>query len=347
MREELRCDVPRDLVHPVRRDPAGVTGPTRGQARGGRWRRTSLGLYVPSDTDRTRVEQRIAEEAARLGPDGAVTGWAALRLAGAAYFDGLDPSDLTALAVPLVVGSGQLRRAAGIQVMRDELAQDEVVLRAGIRCTNVERATFDAMRHAADERAATVAMDMVAAADLTSIRRMRAYVEQRAGQHGVPRVRRGLDLADEDSWSPKESEMRLVWMLDAGFPKPLCNRSVHDRHGRLLGVADLLDPEAGVVGEYDGGDHAGKRRRRRDARREDDFRSVGLECFKIVTGDLDDIGLVVDRMTRARSRARWLPPVQRRWTVGHDSEDDPSESLDFRLDRRDMLRELHERDGWT
>jgi hypothetical protein len=231
--------------------------------------------------------------------------------------------------------------------MRDELRPYEVVVRAGIRCTTVERATFDAMRHATGDRAATVVMDMVAAAELTSIRRMQKYVAQRAGQFGVPRVRRALDLADEDSWSPKESEMRLVWMLDAGFPRPLCNRSVHDLEGRLLGVADLLDVEAGLVGEYDGRDHSGRQRRRRDARREDDFRAVGLEGFKVVSGDLDDVALVVDRMRRARSRALWLPPSQRRWRLGAGTEEDSSETLDFRLDRRDMLRELHDRDGWT
>lgn len=340
--------MPRDLIHPVRRDPAGLAGPTRGQARSRRWRRTSTGFYVPAGTDRARVEQRIAEEAARLGPDGAVTGWAALRLAGAAYFDGLDPKDLSSLAVPVVVGSGQLRRAEGIQVMRDELAADEVVVRAGVPCTTAERATFDAMRHAADDRAATVVMDMVAAAELTSIRRMRAYVALRSGRCGAPRVRRALDLADENSWSPKETEMRLVWMLDAGFPRPLCNRSVYNGHGRLIGIADLLDPEAGVVGEYDGGMHAARRRRRRDARREDDFRGAGLECFKVVTGDLDDIPLVVDRMRRARSRALWLLPQRRRWNLADSSTDDGlSETLDFRLDPRDMLRELHERDGWA
>lgn len=291
------------------------------------------------------MEQRIAEEAARLGPDGAVTGWAALRLAGAAYFDGLDPKDLSCLAVPLVVGSGQLRHAAGIHVMRDRLDQGEIIMRAGVPCTTIERATFDAMRHAAHVRAATVVMDMVAAVELTSVRRMQSFVEQRTGRRGVPRVRRALMLADEDSRSPKETEMRLVWMLDAGFPRPLSNRAVLDRRGRLLGVADLLDPEAGVVGEYDGGDHADKRRRRRDARREDAFREVGLEPFKVVTGDLDDTDLVVGRMTRARSRALWLPPSECRWTLD-ESTDEPAETLDFRLDRRDMLRELHDRDGW-
>ena len=33
------------------------------------------------------------------------------------------------------------------------------------------------------------------------------------------------------------------------------NCPVHDRSGRLLGIADLLDEEAGLVVEFDGADH--------------------------------------------------------------------------------------------
>jgi hypothetical protein len=42
---------------------------------------------VPADVPQT-VEQRILEAAVRLPEGGIVTGWGALRLAGAAYFDG-------------------------------------------------------------------------------------------------------------------------------------------------------------------------------------------------------------------------------------------------------------------
>ncbi len=55
--------------------------------------------------------------------------------------------------------------------------------------------------------------------------------------------------------------MRMIWVVDAGLPRPLCNMPIFDRHGRHIGTPDLLDPVAGVVGEYDGALHlAGEQR---------------------------------------------------------------------------------------
>ena len=78
-------------VWPVGIDPWGTDGPTRGSARGPRYRRTSHGLYVPADVERT-VEQRIVEAAALLHGWGGVTGWAALRWLGGYWFDGWQPT---------------------------------------------------------------------------------------------------------------------------------------------------------------------------------------------------------------------------------------------------------------
>src|SRR5690242_3155835 len=61
-----------DLVLPVRVDPTGRDGPTRAQARGPRWRRSSPGLYVPVGTPDDLVEQRIVEAYARSGDVGVV-----------------------------------------------------------------------------------------------------------------------------------------------------------------------------------------------------------------------------------------------------------------------------------
>ena len=79
--------LPSDLVWPVRVDPRGVTGPTRGQARTGAWRRTSQGLYVPAAVEQT-VRQRIVEASAVLPTYGAVGGWASLRWLGGSWFTG-------------------------------------------------------------------------------------------------------------------------------------------------------------------------------------------------------------------------------------------------------------------
>ena len=43
-------------------DPTGVTGPTKRQASGPRFRQTSPGLYVPSEVTTGVVEQRILEQ---------------------------------------------------------------------------------------------------------------------------------------------------------------------------------------------------------------------------------------------------------------------------------------------
>jgi hypothetical protein len=330
------------LVRPVRTDPTGRSGPTRGQARGPRWRQSSYGYYVPADVDGALPEQRILEQSVHLPRHGAVTGWAACRLHGAAYFDGLASDGRTPRPVPLVVGAATaLRDDHRISLGRDRIDAEERVLVRGIPCTRPRRALFDEMRQAPDERDAVTAMDMMAAAELVSIRQMREYVEGRRGWRGIPQVRRALDLADEGSMSPQETRMRLVWVLDAGLPPPLCNQPVFDPRGELLGVADLFDPVAGVVGEYDGAAHRDRRRHRRDVLREDRFRQAGLEYFKVVGMDLVDNDLVVDRMVRTRARAAFLPPHRRRWTLEapagwHDS---PLETmtLDERMEFRSAV----------
>jgi hypothetical protein len=95
----------------------------------------------------------------------------------------------------------------------------------------------------------------------------------------------------------------------------LCNHPVFDRFGHHIGTPDLLDPEAGVVGEYNGALHLEGAQRRRDRTREEAFRRVGLECFTMLAGDSSRPDLMADRMHAARSRARWVAPTNRDWTV--------------------------------
>ena len=61
--------------------------------------------------------------------------------------------------------------------------------------------------------------------------------------------------------------MRLVWVLDAGWPHPSCNRTVFATSGEILGRPDLLDLTTGVVGEYNGALHRGRARHRSDVAR--------------------------------------------------------------------------------
>lgn len=310
------CEPPRNLVRPVRVDPSGRSGPTKAQAAGPRWRRSSAGFYVPADVLDDVPEQRVLEQSMRLPEGGAVTGWAGCRLSGGNFFDGLGTDARTRLPVPLSIGDlGQLAQTPHARIFRDRMDPAEVVLRLGIPCTRPLRALFDAARTAADLRETVVAIDMGAAAELASLQQLGVYATARPGWRGVPQVRAALPLASEDSRSPNETRMRLVWRLDAVLPPPLANQPVFDRCGTLLGVADLFDPVAGVVGEYDGADHRSGMRHAKDVAREDRFRGVGLEYFKVTGPDMRDRRLVANRMLSTRRRALWLAPGERSWTV--------------------------------
>ena len=338
------CDPPPGLVRPVRRDPSGVSGPTPGQARGRLWRKTTTGWYVPSYGVPECPEQRVLEASVLLPPDGAVTGWASARMHGATFLDGLLPDGQTELPVPLAVPPWR-RPADRVEVrfLRSAFPPSEVVICQGVRCTIPERAAFDAMRAAPGVREATVELDMMMAAELTSIRRVRAYIAAKGGWEGVEKARGALDLANERSRSPNEVRMRLVWELDAGLPRPLVNQHVWDLSGRLLGIADLLDPDAGVVGEFDGAGHRGARRHSKDEDRAAGFRGHLLEMFRVTGPDIPDRAKVVARMRGARDRAQWLPPDRRPWTILPPPGWDLGLTLDELLDERDAVRAENER----
>lgn len=336
------CPPPVGLVRPVRIDPTGYDGPTRGQARGDKWRRTSHGFYVPDWVDDSRPEQRIMEQSVRLPFSGAVTGWAGCRLHGANFFDGLLTDGQTKIPVPLAIGLGNIRRDDSISVSRDRLDPDEVRILHGIPCTVPARSLFDAMRWATGLREAAVNMDMMAAARVISIRRMTDYSQEHAGWQGVEQVGEALTLASERSRSPNETRVRLIWVLDAGLPPPLVNRPVFNLAGQLLGIADLLDVDAGVVGEFDGADHRSAHRHSSDVGREDGFRRHGLEVFRVTGPDIPHVSRVVDRMHGARSRAKWLPPAERRWTIEPPPWWRREPSLDELLDHNEVLASIYE-----
>ncbi len=340
MREEFQptCAPPTALVRPVPVDPTGRRGPTRGEAQGPRWRQSSKGFYVPSAVSLDLVEQRILEESMRLPAGGAVTGWAACRLHRAAFFDGLEPDGRTSQTVPLVVHpSSKLRPLTNSTVSREPLHREERTARDGIACTTAVRAVFDEMRRVRDRREAVVALDMAAAAELVSLQEMREYAAQRTRWRRSTRVAWALPLASERSLSPGESRLRLVWMLDAGLSAPLVNRHVWDRDGRLLGVADLFDPEAGVFGEYDGAVHRRAGRHTSDVRREDRVRRAGLEYVKVTGIDLREPAMVADRilttrqrgLSGARSKGWTLTPPPGWWST---------DTAEDRLARRDLFR---------
>ena len=206
-------------------------------------------------------------------------------------------------------------------LLYDALGAGDVVVRHGIPTTTVLRAAFDAVRLAADDREAVVVLDMMAAARLLSLRRMAAYVDARAGAAGVVANREAVSAASEHSRSPNEVRLRLMWEKDAGLPHVHVNCPVHDLAGRLLGIADLLDEEAGLAVEFDGADHRRARRHSDDIRREEGFRRHRLEVTRVTGLDLRDRRLVAARLraagnARSSSQSRSGRGWRGRWRTG-------------------------------
>jgi hypothetical protein len=302
------------LVAPVGVDPSGVRGPTRKQARGPRWRRSSYGRYVPSTARRDDVHQRIVEASAVLRPGDAVTGWAALSWLGGRWFAGEGPGE-TELPVPLVARQW-LATQSGLLVSQEHLRFREVQVVDGLPVTPAARSVTFEMRHAPTLLRAVMALDMACYSDLVSIAEAAAYAATLGTWTGIPLCRKALAHADENSWSPQEVVMRWVWTQMGSRPRPLCNVAIFDRAGRHVGTPDLLDPVAGVVGEYDGAVHLTGGQRTRDLRREGELRGHGLEYVTMIASDAGDgYRSFLSRLDTAYTHARHQDPATRSWTT--------------------------------
>ncbi len=291
------------LISPVR--AGGDDGPTPDETRGPSWRAPSHGLHVPVGVDIT-VEQRIIEAGARLPEGGMVTGWAALRLAGASYFEGGRRD------VPVLLPHASRIRAPGVEVRRTRLPLPEIEMRYGVPCAPPAVALVHELRLERDFRELVVMIEMTLLTRLVQREEVREVLESTRRMH--TRHFDALDRATGECRSAPEVRTMLTWLLDAGFPTPLMNREVLDLDGRRLAIVDLLDVESGSYGEYDGEAHRGRARHRRDVERAEVLRDVGLEGFTIVAGDSVDVQ--VQRMRAARKRALWLPEGKRQWRVG-------------------------------
>jgi hypothetical protein len=298
------------LVAPVRVDPSGTAGPTRGEARGPRWRTTSHGLVVPADVERS-PGQRIVEAAAVLRPGEAVTGWAALHWLGGTWFEGATTSG-ELRAVPLVA-QRHLIAQVGYSVSQEFLGPWEVMVVDGLAITLPVRSVVFEMRYAAWLGPAVEALDMACFSDLVSLAEVAAYLSGLGAVTGIPQAREAHEEGDENAWSPREVMMRRVW-IRSGLSRPLCNTPVFTLDGRHVGTPDLFDPASGLAGDYDGSLHLAGDQRARDVRREGDFRGVGLEYVTMVAADARNAAHFTGRLLNAHARAL-ASTAPRRWTV--------------------------------
>ena len=185
----------------------------------------------------------------------------------------------------------------------------------GLPVTSLIWALAWELRHASSARIAIAIADMAAYSDLVSHSELTSWSAAMLPQTGVDKVRAAVDLMDENSWSWQETALRLVWMLDAGLGRPLCNAAVFDRFGRHLATCDLFDPEAALAIEYDGHVHDRPERRAKDEQRRRTLAAHGITLVTVVDANMQDRYALAERLWDVREQARRDAASERAWTI--------------------------------
>lgn len=293
---------------PEPRDPSGTDGPTPATARGPRYRRTSHGLYVPSGVPPS-VEQRIVEAYATRR-SAVLTGWAALRWWGGAWFD---EGEHRPVPLVLMADEGRTRQPRLVQVSQEFLHPRDVRRLDGVRLTSPVRSVAYEMRRAPDLLRAAQVFAMAAYDDLVSSDELARFCALELPRWaGVGRVRDVLPRLTENAWSPTEVTMGWVWSQARPRARLAYNVPVFSLDGRHLGTPDVLDLDVGVRGEYEGALHLAGERRAQDVVRDEVLASAGLEMAVMLAADLTEPARFLRRLEGAYERAALRP---RSWTV--------------------------------
>jgi len=290
-------------------------GVTRADTRSRNWRRTSRGYFVPANVPEGSAGQRILNAAPLIPGRGALAGWAAAYVHGADLLDGLDPETMRPLPVTINLGN-DLGRAdtRDVRYVRDQLSHDDRQVRYGIPVTSPVRTALDGARWAVDPVEAVVFLDQITRAlDL----RVDDLIAAAAASHraGMPLVRRVLPLVEPASANPWESRLRMFYIGPAGLPRPLVNRPIFDLDEHLLGIGDLFDPEAGLVGEFDGQDHRLRRQHRADNLREEKLEGANLVVCRVDSLDLRYPVPLAERLRERHAQGLRRDRRRDRWTL--------------------------------
>ena len=299
----------------MRTGDALALGITRGELAGPGWQAPLHGVQLPAGPDANDPFQRILAVAELLPSGAAIGGWASARLRNVRELDGRGPSGRTLEPVPVVLPPPVLIRARPeIVRWRSKLGPDDVALVDGIPCTSAVRTGFDLARNRS-LREAVVALDQLGRLMGLQPGEVLHYAQERRGWRGVPQVRRAVGLTDPRALSTGETRLRLVWVLDARLPPPEVNAEVFNLDGWLLGIGDLLDSDAGMLGEYDGGGHRDAERHTTDNAREEWLEDSGLIVVRATSIDVGrERRRTAIRLVTAHRRGKGRDRSRDRWT---------------------------------
>ena len=268
----------------------------------------------PLNSASLTTAQRILDLAPLIPAGGALTGWAAAYVHGVDLLDGRDPESMDPLPITINLGR-DLGRAHTDRVCyrRDHLPTRDRLTCHGLAITTPQRAAFDGTRFANDLAEAVAFLDQITHVLPVTLAELADRGAPGGRWAGLPLFQRALALADPAAANPWESRLRIFAMLRAGLPRPLVNQPVFDLEENFLGTPDLLDPESGLVLEFDGQDHRRRLQHRADNIREEKLEVVNLTVCRVDSLDLRQPVPLIQRlrarhaqgMARDRSRDRW------------------------------------------
>jgi len=191
---------------------------------------------------------------------------------------------LTPVLVCLGPGA-RIRPRLEIDISRRRLPEEDVLEIDGIPFVRAPRCAVDLIGRQPPELG-LASIDAAIRGGATTAGAVQRYLDLHLGVHAHPKVLRVVGLADGRARSRPESVMRWIWVVVAGLPRPLVNAEICDSSGSLAGIPDLLDLEAGLVGECDGAHHRELRQHTSDNIREELFEGLNLEVVRATSIDL-------------------------------------------------------------
>lgn len=258
---------------PFTLDEARSAGLTDSALKGKAWRRLGSGIYrwENANADPWLLVAAWRRELGRHVTFGGFT---------AAWLHGVNcaPTSPIEVIAPL---TSPTRSCFGLVVRHCDLLENEVVTMRSVRTTSIARTLRDLCVTKVPVEVLVI-VDAALRHRLVDLAHLSRYVQQVSGLPGAARLRKLISLA-----APAESPMetRLRWLLvSEGLPKPEVQKDLLDAEGELLGRADLYYASAGLVVEFDGGNH--KERLVSDDRRQNRLIEAGYRILRFTSPDV-------------------------------------------------------------
>jgi hypothetical protein len=243
----------------------------------------------------------------------------AMALPSHTFFSGVTAATLFGMPLPLRYAAARVPplevsvadpargiRRQGVHGRRLQIAATDVGSWRGVRVTSPERTWCDL--------APVLTLGQLVAAGDFLIFHERAMVTRAAlaaavaahpGRRWRGALKRALELLDDHSESPKESELRVIVVTHA-LPTPLANVEILDEQGRFVARVDLLFEDYRETLEYLGDGHrTDVRQWRRDQTRRAEVESLGYHQTDVVADDLENVNVLVRRIERNLRRRGW------------------------------------------